>query len=162
MSRKALAVVTLVVLAAVVGAETHVRADAVDGPGRCGLLTPDSDAMLSRDCLACHGGFSHGGHPYDLDLLRWKSSSRAGAMRPVAEMQRRGAFLPDGQIRCVTCHDRLSPWKFHLRLPPGSTPTHAVNPLWPATYEARAQPPRPRPGDDVGRKPLCLACHALD
>ncbi len=128
----------------------------------CGLLAPGSDAAASRDCLACHGSFAHLGHPYDLELSRWTPTSRGSALRPVNEVLRRGVFLPDGQIRCVTCHDGLSPWKFHIRLPPGSKLTYAVDLRRRVTYENPASLPPPRRGDDVGRKPLCLACHALD
>lgn len=159
--RLPLAVLIVVALAAVLGVDILAQAAEPSIAG-CGLLAPDSDAALSRDCLVCHGSFAHGGHPYDLDLGHWKPSGRGGALRPASEMRRRGAFLPDGEIRCVTCHDRVSPWKFHIRLPPGSKPTHAVNPHWPATYDERAPLPQPRAGDDVGRKPLCLACHAFD
>jgi len=138
------------------------RSDGAAEPTGCGLLAPGSDAVTSHDCLACHGSFAHGGHPYDLDLGRWTPTSTGSALRPVTEVHRRGVFLPDGQIRCVTCHDRLSPWKFHIRLPPGSKPTHAIDLRHRATYENPASLPAPRAGDDVGRKPLCLACHALD
>ena len=49
--------------------------------------------------------------------------------------------LPDGQIRCVTCHDRLSPWKFHIRLRKGSKVMHAVGLRRPVTYENPASLP---------------------
>jgi hypothetical protein len=138
------------------------RSDVSVDPRDCGLLLPGSDAAISHDCLACHGWLAHGGHPYDLDLGRWSLKSTGSALRPVNEVLRRGVFLPDGQIRCVTCHDQLSPWKFHLRLPPGSKPTHAVDLSRRVTYENPASLPAPRAGDDVSRKPLCLGCHALD
>jgi hypothetical protein len=136
--------------------------DAWADPTGCRLLVPGSDAATSHDCLECHGSLAHGGHPYDLDLGRWSPRSTGSALRPVKEVLRRGVFLPDGQIRCVTCHDRLSPWKFHIRLPKGSKVMHAVDLRRPVTYENPASLPAPRPGDDVGRKPLCLTCHALD
>jgi hypothetical protein len=104
---------------------------------------------------------SHGGHPYDIDYGRIGGNSD-GMLRPIDEVVRRGVSLPDREIRCVTCHDRRSPWRYHIALPPGSVPTHAVDRRRPQTYENARALPAPRPGDDVGRKPLCLACHALD
>jgi hypothetical protein len=165
--RGRLAVVTVMAITGASAAPVTARGDqrpavAAADLTECGLLAPGSDAALSRDCLACHGALSHGGHPYDLDLTRWRPASRGTALRPLEEMRRRGAFLPDGQIRCVTCHDGRSPWKFHIRLPAGSRPTHAVDARRRVTYERPASLPPPRAGDDVGRKPLCLACHALD
>jgi hypothetical protein len=32
----------------------------------------------------------------------------------------------------------------------------------PVTYENPEVLPPPRPGDDVAKKPLCIACHAFD
>ena len=138
------------------------NSDAEPNPTGCGLLAAGSDAALSSDCLACHGSLAYHGHPYDLDLRLWHQTSRGSALRPLDEMLRRGAFLPDGQLRCVTCHHGLSPWKFHIRLPAGSKPTHAVDRQRKETYEWPERLPPPRAGDDVGRKPLCLACHAMD
>jgi hypothetical protein len=143
------------------GGEATESARAAD-PMACGLLAPGSDAAASRDCLVCHGSVAHGGHPYDIDLGRWTPTRRGSALRLVSEVLRRGVWLPDGQVRCVTCHDALSPWKFHIRLPPGSRPTPAVDLTRRVTYENPASLPAPRPGDDVGRKALCLGCHALD
>jgi hypothetical protein len=128
----------------------------------CGLLLPGSDAATSSDCLECHRRLAHGGHPYDLDYARWGSKTAGGQLRPISEVLRRGLFLPDQQIRCVTCHDRKSPWKFHIRLPAGSPLAHTVDPQRPETYENRRPLPPPKPGDDIARKPLCLGCHALD
>lgn len=77
-------------------------------------------------------------------------------------MTARGIILLDGRLRCVTCHDRNSPWKFRIKLPPGSTLLPAVDVTRRATYERSETLPTPRPGDDVAKKSLCLACHALD
>ena len=131
-------------------------------PNVCGLIVPGSDAATSRDCLACHGRLAHGGHVYDLRYSGHSSGSASAALRPIDEAVRRGAFLPDGQIRCVTCHDGRSPWKYNLRLPPGAQLMPAVDLRRPVTYENPRALPAPRPGGDVGRKPLCLTCHALD
>jgi hypothetical protein len=133
-----------------------------DSRSVCGLLLPGSDAATSRECLECHARLAHGGHPYDLNYARWGSATAGGRLRPINEVLRRGLFLPDQEIRCVTCHDRRSPWRFYIRLPAGSPLAHAVDPKRPETYENRRPLPPPRPGDDIARKPLCLGCHALD
>lgn len=139
-----------------------LAAPAAAGRGGCGLLLPGSDAAPSGECAACHGLQSHSGHPYDLTYQGSVSPVGGRALRSREEALRRGMFLPDGQLRCVTCHDGRSPWRYFLRLPPGAALTHAVIPARPATYENTSQLPPVRPGDDVGRKPLCLGCHALD
>lgn len=133
------------------------------GDGVCGLVLPEFDAMASRECIVCHQRIAHGlGHAYEVHYPRL-GTQIGMVLRPLAEVQRRGVPVPDGRLACVTCHDRFSPWKFKLRVPPGATPTHAVDVARAETYEAGLRPRPPvRPGDDVGRKPLCLACHALD
>jgi hypothetical protein len=130
--------------------------------GGCRLLLPGSDGATSHECLACHGSLGHGAHPYDLDYRRWGGTSGSTSLRPATEVVRRGLWLPDGQIRCVTCHDGRSPWESHIRLPAGSRPTHAVDRGRPQTYENPEALPPPRAGERVGTKPLCLGCHALD
>jgi hypothetical protein len=131
-------------------------------PGVCDLVLPGSDSALSKDCLTCHGRLAHGGHPYDFEYLGLNSTSAASPLRTRDEAIRRGVFLPDREVRCVTCHDRVSPWKYHIRLPRDAKVTHAVDLKRPVTYENPGSLAPPRPGDDVGRKPLCLGCHALD
>ncbi len=142
----------------ILAAAVPFAAVAADTP--CGLLDPASDSMTSRDCLACHGRLSHNGHPYDLHYTG--TSTLASGLRTLDEAVRRGVFIPDHEVRCVTCHDGNSPWKDHIRLPKGAKPTHAVNLQRRETYENPAALPPPRPGDAVGTKPLCLGCHALD
>jgi hypothetical protein len=75
-------------------------------------------------------------------------------------VRRRGVRIPDGEVRCTTCHDASSPWKYRVALPRGAPAVRAVNLRDPSTY---GNPPlAAQPGDEVGAKPLCLACHALD
>jgi hypothetical protein len=131
-------------------------------PDTCGLLHPASDTATSSTCLTCHSRHSSGGHPYDVVHPRLGSGVGARVIRPIAQVLQRGLILPDGEIRCITCHDRNSPWMYHIRLPPGTRPTHAVDVRRPATYENPGALPPLKPGDDVGKKPLCLVCHALD
>lgn len=142
---------------------SEVRATEARGDdGGCALTRPRSETPVSRDCAACHAALAHGGHVTDVRYPKWGATSGAASLRPLDEVQRRGLDLPNQEIHCVTCHDGASPWKYHLKLPRGATPTHAVDRLRPVTYENPRALPQPRPGDDIGRKPLCLACHMLD
>jgi hypothetical protein len=141
----------------------------------CALVASPIEDPRTESCRQCHSAMSSGHasqHPVDLDYAS-RAYARSGGMglRPLAEVVRRGVFLPDGELRCVTCHDARSPWKFHLALPPGATPTPAVDHRDPSTYEdgpARAALVRavrqPTSGQRlaVSPKPLCLACHAAD
>ena len=132
------------------------------GDGVCGLLLPDVDVSASRECLVCHQRIADHGHAYDVGYPRL-GSEIGMVLRPVAEVRRRGVPVPDGHLACVTCHDPASPWRFNLRVPAGAAPTRAVDVTRVETYEEGRRPRAPlRPGDDVGRTPLCLACHALD
>jgi hypothetical protein len=127
-------------------------------------------------CTKCHGqGRASPGsnHPVDIDYASAVARSAGSAMglRPLSVVVSRGVFLPDGQIRCVTCHDGRSPWKYGIALPPGATVTPAVNPRDRSTYEdgpalrareAKLASSAERHSIPVGTKPLCLACHAAD
>ena len=122
-----------------------------------------SEATTSRDCVACHSATGRDSHPVDVDY-EWARTTAAGrTLRPLGEVVRRGVLVPDGKLRCVTCHDGRSPWKYRIALPPGTVPRPAVNPRDPGTYDGRrgSSPPLP-PGSEVTPTPLCLACHALD
>jgi cytochrome c peroxidase len=127
-----------------------------DEPPACLLFQPGADAAPTQTCLACHTLSGPGNHTVDV-----RYATRHGRdLRPAEEVVRRGVHLPDGEIRCTTCHDPRSPWKHHIALPPGAKAVKAVDLRTPASYE---QPPAPaRPGDAVSPKPLCLACHAFD
>jgi hypothetical protein len=131
--------------------------------GGCGLLVPGSEDAPVAACLRCHER-SGSGHPVGLDYARESGARRASAMplRSASEAIRRGAFLPGGELRCTTCHDGRSPWRFRLALPPGAAVRHAVVAGNPETYGPRAARGAPAPGEAVGTKPLCLLCHALD
>lgn len=131
-------------------------------PMLCGLLVAGSETATSQSCLTCHPRLSLGGHPYDVDYPRFGGGIGARVLRPLDEVTRRGIVLVDRQVRCVTCHDRSSPWRYRIKLPPGAKPMPAVDLRRRVTYENPESLPAPRPGDDVGKKPLCIACHALD
>lgn len=133
----------LLAAAAVVAAAS----EAVPPQTECALGKPQAE------CLSCHRVT---GHVSDFEY------PRAGeGLRSPEEVVRRGVFLREGQIRCATCHDARSPWKYRIALPPGAKAVPAVDPFDRATYDG---PPRsaPKPGEAVSAKPLCLACHALD
>jgi hypothetical protein len=129
----------------------------------CALTAAGADTMTTQGCLACHSGRAGPAiremHPV--------GAYRGGAdLRAPAEVVRRGVFLPEGRIECVTCHDRRSPWKDHIALPPGSQALPAVDAGKPETYERRpnwrfpASPPSRLPeGAAVSAAPLCAACH---
>jgi len=107
-----------------------------DGAARCALLTPGAETSPVAACLACHAG-SGSGHP--VGMAYGPAAYRVGPrLRPAADVVRAGVFLPEGELRCTTCHDGRSQVRFRLALPPGT----------PASARA-------------GTKPLCLACHAL-
>lgn len=142
-------------------------ATGVDGAGTqhpapgCALLAPDAPQATTRTCTACHGLSRT--HPIDVDYAL--AAARAPERyRPVEEVVRAGGLLPEGQIRCVTCHDGASPWRYRLALPAGAiaAPSVAAMRADPASFpELRVRPlsPPPPPGSDVTPTPLCRLCH---
>jgi hypothetical protein len=128
----------------------------------CALLRPGAEASPATGCLHCHhsaAGAAHAAHPVDVDYAQ--AARRAPfAFRTPEQVVARGILLPEGMLRCATCHDARSPWKHKLALPPGSPVRAAVDLRDPRTLQAPAAPLPP--GSDVGRKPLCLGCHAFD
>lgn len=131
-------------------------------PAACRLQQRDADAATSRDCLRCHPATGRDDHPVDVDYDRARSA-RGSGLRPLAEVVRSGVLLPDGQVRCVTCHDGRSPWKYRIALPPGAPARPALNPRDRGSYEGRTSPATPLPaGSEVTARPLCLACHSFD
>lgn len=130
----------------------------------CVLFSERARSARSGDCVGCHRTSSSGharSHAVDVDY--GAAAARRSALRPVAEVVRRGVFLPENELRCVTCHDGSSPWANALALPPGAAATLEVDPTDPRTVQSADAPrPAPRPGDRVSTKPLCLACHAMD
>jgi hypothetical protein len=124
---------------------------------RCGLFQSGAPSSPSSACVSCHTGHQGAGnHRVDVP---YAAAGPAG-FRPADEVLRRGVRLPDGEVRCTTCHDAASPWKYRVSLPPGVRAVRGVNLRDRSTYEQPAAPAQP--GDEVAVKPLCLACHALD
>jgi len=131
----------------------------------CLLRRTTGEVATAEACARCHrGGHAAASHPVDLDYGRAQVRSM-GLLRPEAEVVARGGFLPDGILRCATCHDARSPWAHHVVLPPGAAAQPAVDTSDARTYagpdSARPALPLP-PGSKVATKPLCLLCHALD
>jgi hypothetical protein len=143
---------------------TSATATATD----CALTASLGAVVPTATCLTCHSEHANASHPVDLDYasVAYRSNDR---LRPLAEVVRRGLFLPDGRLECVTCHDGRSPWAAKIALPPGAPALAAVNPSRRDTYEGRVNwrtatassvPALPR-GSAVTPTPLCAACHAL-
>jgi hypothetical protein len=131
------------------------------GAAACPFLAGSSSGTSTQDCMNCHG--LHQTHPVDIDYAQ-SAQRRPEFFRAPAEVVRRGVFLPDGQVKCITCHDPRSQWKYRLALPPGAAARLAVDVGNPATYERSRNTalPAPRPGSAVTPTPLCLSCHAYD
>jgi hypothetical protein len=147
--------------------------------GACILVPGSGNGASTRDCTACHAGFegSHS-HPVDVDheAARFRSGRGSGpSLRPAAEVVKRGVFLADGKITCLTCHDGSSPWKAKIALPPDALLREPVRPGNPQTYDPALMRPSPMTGltATTGRQllpagtavsptPLCKACHSFD
>jgi hypothetical protein len=127
---------------------------------RCRLLDSGSETLKTADCLACHDGKAeaawtgdprnapptlHQTHPVDVDYSRAAATKRRARLRDQAEAVRRGAFLPDGFIRCTTCHDARSQFKFKLSIP-------ATGASAPSFQERKGS---------VDPTPLCVLCHKM-
>jgi hypothetical protein len=110
--------------------------------------------------MACHDGRAaakwtgdpehgpptlHQTHPVDVDYLRATTTKRRARLRDQAEAVRRGAFLPDGFIRCTTCHDARSQYRFRLSIPTSGT-------SFPSFQERKG---------NVDSTPLCNLCHMM-
>jgi cytochrome c peroxidase len=130
--------------------------------GDCKLFSREASTASTADCARCHE--NHEAHPVDVDYAAAAARQPFG-LRRASEAVRRGVFLPDGRVACVTCHDAASPWKHHIALPPGAAARPAVNPRDASTYTGgRARPAGTplQPGAAVTPTPLCLLCHAFD
>jgi hypothetical protein len=84
-------------------------------PSFCFLFQGESELQPSSACRVCHGGCMN--HPVDV-AYEAAAVRRRGSLWPHDEAVRRGAFLPDGELRCVSCHDRRSSCRSHLAVAP--------------------------------------------
>jgi len=130
-----------------------------DVPAGCSLFLPGYASVPTEKCMQCHALSRT--HPVDLDYAATIQKNPKFMYRPVEEVVRRGVFLPNGQIACVTCHDANSPWQDRIALPAGSQARAAVDPRNHETYagnqvqSASTLPPH----SAVTPTPLCQACH---
>jgi hypothetical protein len=128
-------------------------------PTNCSLFQPGADRVPASECMSCHG--LHQTHPVEIDYAA-AAARRPEFYRSLAEATRVGLFIPDGQVKCVTCHDPNSPWKYKIALPPGAKPSPAVEAM---TVEQLSMPKKrlaavtPPPGSAVTPTPLCMGCH---
>ncbi len=142
----------------------------------CVLPREGSHRATVSQCLGCHGRTmgEHTGHPVEVDYEQSRAyGASPGHLRPLAEAVQRGAFVPDGKVRCVSCHDGRSRYRYRLAIPPGAEIRPAVRPSDPRTYDvslaprvaaraAGAQQMALPDGYEVSAKPLCISCHPMD
>jgi hypothetical protein len=143
------------------GAVAEEAAPASPAPGACAIHSPEAATLASAACVACHEGARAGAHSHPVD--RSYATARAGsssALRDPSEVARLGIRLPDGELRCMTCHDGASPWAHYIALPPGAEVRAAFD-ARDLGSEGETPARTPNPGDEVSAKPLCLGCHAF-
>ena len=147
--------------AAMVASRPSASTASAEGPPPgCSLFEPGSATVSTAKCMQCHGLSRT--HPVDVDYAATIQRNPAFMYRPVEEVIRRGVFLPNGQVACVTCHDANSPWQDRIALPPGTTARPAVDPRKRETYAPLIQTAAAAslPAHSaVTPTPLCQACH---
>jgi hypothetical protein len=144
-SRGATVILATVGVAIAVLLFATIRAQAQPAAGTCRLLEAGSENLPSATCRACHPWV--GCHPVDVEY-EVAAASAGFDLRRVDVAIQRGAFLPDGQVRCVSCHDRNS-----------REPSHLAIRREPRAGPAAAAPPDHR---NAGLQPLCAQCHMRD
>jgi len=138
----------------------------------CTLVPGSGNIATTQDCAACHIGLE-GRHSHPVDVSQDPARSRS--LRPAAEVVKRGVFLADGKVTCLSCHDGNSPWRAKLALPPDALLREPVKPGDPGTYSPGQMRPSAMTGltattgkqqlpagTEVSPTPLCKACHAFD
>ena len=143
------------------GAVAEEAAPASPGAGACAIHSPEAMTLSSTACVACHETARAGAHAHPVDLSYASAQARRpGELRDPSEVARRGIRLPQGDLRCATCHDGASPWAHYIALPPGAEVRAAFD-ARSLGSEGEAPERTPSPGDEVSAKPLCLGCHAF-
>lgn len=145
-----------------VSATNPVGASAV-APGGCILVPGSGNLATTSDCTACHANYqAQHSHPVDV----YQDSGRSSSLRKAAEVVKRGVFLADGKVTCLSCHDGNSKWKYKIALPPDAQTNPRVKPRDPTTYApglvVRTAATTMPAGSDVSPTPLCKACHGFD
>ena len=170
-------------LARILATESATPASAVATPpvgsqvsasGSCILAPGSGNTATTQDCTSCHRGFERG-HSHPVDVPQEGARSRSRSLRSAAEVVKRGVFLSDGKVTCLSCHDGNSPYKARLALPPDAPLRMAVKPGKPETYApgmmaasaltgltATSGKTALPAGTAVSPTPLCKACHAFD
>jgi hypothetical protein len=145
----------------------------------CTLVPGAGNSATTRDCTSCHAGLEgRHSHPVDVDqdMARARSLGGSGpSLRPAAEVVKRGVFLADGKVSCLTCHDGSSTWKYKIALPPDARLREPVKPGNPSTYDPAVMKPSAMTGltavtgkqllpagTEVSPTPLCKVCHSFD
>src|SRR5512137_3119058 len=143
-SGSALLVLGTVVAAGLVLLAATREAQAETPAATCRLLEAGSENLPSATCRACHSW--DGCHPVDVEYEVAVRRARI-ELRSHESAIRHGAFLPEGQVRCVSCHARHSAEPFHLAI----------------RQPMRAEPAPTEGGDRADRegdlRPLCNECH---
>jgi hypothetical protein len=148
------------------------RASLSAAPG-CLLLSGAVSSATTRQCTACHAN-EGSGHSHPIDVPQ--EGGRSRMLRSAAEVVKRGVFLQDGMVTCLSCHDGNSKWKYKIALPSGSQVRSRVVAGRTETYESPVVPvsigvgvpggpvtvSTYPAGSDVSPTPLCKACHAFD
>jgi cytochrome c peroxidase len=137
---------------------------------RCALMNAGAEKLATRDCMACHGGAEgphlRSMHPVDVAQDGASAKLRRGgsSLRSAEEVVRRGLFLPDGRISCLTCHDARSRWAARLVVPPGASVRTLVDRrnggravVLNAAMAAQTLPV----GTAIEPTELCRACHVI-
>jgi hypothetical protein len=138
----------------------------------CTLAPGAGNSATTADCTSCHATYQ-GTHSHPVDV--YQDAVRSSSLRSAAEVVKRGVFLADGKITCLSCHDGNSTWKYKIALPPDSKLLAPVKPGDPRTYDPALMRPSPLTGltattgrtilpagTEVSPTPLCKVCHVFD
>lgn len=132
-------------------------------PGGCILVPGAGNLATTSDCTACHASYqAQHSHPVDV----YQDAGRSRSLRKASEVVKRGVFLADGKVTCLSCHDGNSKWKYKIALPPDAQTSPRVKPRDPSTFApgmvVRTAATTMPAGSDVSPAPLCKACHGFD
>lgn len=132
---------------------------------KCDLFRTTVPDSRTSACVRCHDGAMAAvgfNHPVDVDYADAVARLPRMRLRSAGEVVARGVFLPDGEIRCVTCHDGRSrePYAIAVPVSPGAESAPASSDGY-APSETGA-PRDPSKGITDYNTALCLACHVFE